>query len=229
MESGAVIAVTLQAADQGDTTTFSTTLGEAGETIAELAKREAAIAPEQKPEVNVASIEEVVADKGYHSGPVVVAVEKAGARTYIPEPKRQRRRWAGKTEEQKAVYDNRRRVKGRYGKRLLKKRGALLERSFAHCYETGRMRRVHLRGQENVLKRQLIHVGAFNLSLIFRLTLGAGTPRGLSNLRQALLCAFWGWMDAFQAALDRLQKRSWSLIRTNSKRARFMPSLTELR
>ncbi len=29
------------------------------------------------------------------------------------------------------------------------------------------MRRTHLRGHENILKRQLIHVGAFNLSLIF--------------------------------------------------------------
>ena len=34
----------------------------------------------------------------------------------------------------------------------------LVERSFAHCYETGGMRRCHLRGQENIWKRQLIHV-----------------------------------------------------------------------
>src|SRR4030095_10238697 len=88
--------------------------------------------------------------------------------------------------EQKAVYANRRRVKGSYGKRLLKKRGELIERSFAHCYETGAMRRVYLRGRENVLKRQLIHVGAFNLSLVFRQNLGAGTPRELRN-RQARL------------------------------------------
>jgi hypothetical protein len=62
--------------------------------------------------------------------------------------------------------------------------GGLLERSFAHCYETGGMRRTHLRGRENILKRQLIHVCAFNLSLIFRLTLGACTPREQRN-RQA--------------------------------------------
>jgi transposase len=213
MESGAVIAVTLQAADQGDTATVLETLSEAGATIAELAKREAGIAPEQKPQVSVNSIEEVVADKGYHSGPTIVAIEQAGARTYVPEPKRGRRKWAGKVDEQKAVYDNRRRVKGRYGKRLLKKRGELIERSFAHCYETGGMRRVHLRGSENVLKRQLIHVGAFNLSLIFRLTLGAGTPRGLHNLGKALLFAFWSWIGAYQATLDRSLKPSWLLFR----------------
>src|SRR5215475_7029727 len=59
--------------------------------------------------------------------------------------------------------------------------GELIERSFAHCYETGGMRRCHLRGRQNILKRQLIHVGAFNLSLILRKLLGAGTPRELKN------------------------------------------------
>ena len=133
---------------------------------------------------------EIVADKGYHSSETVLAVQQAKARSYIPEPKRPRRKWAGKAAEQQAVYANRRRVKGSYGKRLLKKRGELIERSFAHCYETGAMRRVYLRGRENVLKRQLIHVGAFNLSLIFRQKLGAGTPRELRNLQPRLFLSF---------------------------------------
>ena len=113
----------------------------------------------------------------------------------MSEPKRPRRKWAGKADEQSAVYANRRRVTGNYGKKLLRKRGELLERSFAHCYETGAMRRVHLRGCENVLKRQLIHVGAFNLSLILRTILGAGTPRELRNRHLTLssvICAFVG-------------------------------------
>jgi len=103
-------------------------------------------------------------------------------RSYIPEKKQKgRRNWAGKAEEQQAVYANRRRVRGEYGKSLLRRRGELVERSFAHCYETGAMRRCHLRGQENIWKRQLIHVGAFNLSLILRQLLGAGTPREWKN------------------------------------------------
>lgn len=187
METGAVVAVTVQAADQGDTTTIKETLAQAGETIAELVEREAECAPSEKPQVNVSGIEEVVADKGYHSGAAVLALQQAPVRTYIPEPKRQRRKWAGKAAEQRAVYANRRRVVGRYGKQLLKRRGELIERSFAHCYETGAMRRVHLRGRENVLKRQLIHVGAFNLSLILRRLLGAGTPRELRNRQQGLI------------------------------------------
>jgi transposase len=72
-------------------------------------------------------------------------------------------------------------VRGEYGKSLLRRRGELVERSFAHCYETGGMRRCHLRGHKNILKRQLIHVGAFNLSLILRKLLGAGTPREWKN------------------------------------------------
>jgi transposase len=181
METGAVIAVTLQAADQGDTTTIKETLAETAENIAQLIEREAEKAPHAEPQVSLTPMTEIVADKGYHSGETVLAVQQAEARSYIPEPQRPTRKWAGKAAEQKAVYANRRRVKGSYGKRLLKKRGELIERSFAHCYETGAMRRVYLRGRENILKRQLIHVGAFNLSLIFRQKLGAGTPRELRN------------------------------------------------
>ena len=190
METGAVIAVTLQAADQGDTTTIHETLAEAGETVAELIEREAEKAPEAKPQVSINGVTEIVADKGYHSGKTVMALEQVEARTYIPEPRRRRRKWDGKAEEQQAVYANRRRVRGSHGKQLLKKRGELLERSFAHCYETGAMRRTHLRGRENILKRQLIHICAFNLSLIFRLTLGAGTPRELQNRQAKLVSAF---------------------------------------
>ena len=157
---------------------------EAVENVACLIEREAEKAPEEQPRVSLTSVVEVVTDKGYHSSETVLVVQQAQARSYISEPKRQRRKWAGKEAERRAVYANRRRVKGSYGKRLMKKRGELIERSFAHCYETGAMRRVYLRGSENILKRQLIHVGAFNLSLIFRQNLGAGTPRELAN-RQA--------------------------------------------
>jgi transposase len=147
-----------------------------------------------------------VADKGYHSGRTVVALGQAQVRTYIPEPKRGRRHWDGKAEEQQALYGNRRRVQGNHGKQLLKKRGELIERSFAHCYETGGMRRTHLRGRENILKRQLIHVGAFNLSLIFRLTQGAGAPRELRNRRRNLISAFM-WL---QIALNALGEAAGS-------------------
>ena len=179
LETGAVLAVTLQEADHGDTTTVVETLAQAGENAAELLETEAA---NRKPQMHLQGIEEVIADRGYHSGAVLVGMKEAEVRTYIPEKKQQgQRHWEGKHDQQQAVYANRRRVNGAYGKRLLRKRGERIERSFAHCYDTGGMRRTHLRGHKNILKRLLIHVGAFNLSLIFRLLLGAGTPRELRN------------------------------------------------
>ena len=177
-----MLAVTLQSADKGDTTTLDETLCEAGMAVAEQVGREAELRPDDKPNVNLDGIEEAVTDKGYHSGAVVKRMKAYGVRSYIPEKKpKGRRNWAGKPAEQQAVYANRRRVRGAYGKSLLRRRGELVERSFAHCYETGAMRRCHLRGRDNILKRQLVHVGAFNLSLILRKLLGAGTPRELRN------------------------------------------------
>ena len=198
LDSGAVVAVTLQGADQGDTTTVQETLCDAGMAVAELIGREAEQRPAEKPQVHSQGIEEVVADKGYHSGKVLQEMKAAGVRSYIPEKKQVgRRNWEGQAAEQKAVYDNRRRVRGDYGKSLLRRRGELIERSFAHCYETGGMRRTHLRRHKNILKRQLIHVAAFHLSLILRQLMGAGTPREWSNrgglliLRLFLLLRCW--------------------------------------
>src|SRR5438445_520771 len=139
LQTGAVLAVPLQEADQGDTTTIVETLVQAGENVAELIGTEA---PDQKSQVHLQGIEEVVTDKGYHSGMVLVEMKGAEVRTYIPEKKpKGHRHWEGKREQQQAVYANRRRVNGAYGKRLLRKRGELIERSFAHCYDTGGMRR----------------------------------------------------------------------------------------
>jgi transposase len=194
LDTGAVVAVTLQPADKGDTSTLDETLSEAGQAVAELAGHEAELRPEDRPQVNLKGIEELVADKGYHSGAALRRVKSYGVRSYIPEKKQKgKRHWEGKAEEQRAVYNNRRRVQGEYGKSLLRRRGELVERSFAHCYETGGMRRCHLRGRENILKRQLAHVSAFNLSLVMRKLLGAGTPRGwkeraVKSILRVFLC-----------------------------------------
>ncbi len=182
LDTGAVVAVTLQAADLGDTTTIEETLAEAVVAVAELVVREADLHPDEEPQVNVEGIEELVADKGYHSGAVLEQIKEKEVRTYIPEKKQAgKRHWKGKHGEQQAVYQNRQRVRGKYGKSLLRRRGERVERSFAHCYETGGMRRCTLHGRKNILKRLLIHVGAFNIGLAMRKMLGAGTPRELKN------------------------------------------------
>jgi transposase len=201
LDTGAVVAVTLQEADKGDTTTLDVTLCEAGESVTELAVREAELRPQTTPKVNLKSIEEMVADKGYHSGAVLEQVQARKVRSYIPERQQKgQRKWEGKASQQKAVYANRRRVQGNYGKSLLRRRGELVERSFAHCYDTGGMRRTHLRKHGNILKRQLIHVAGFNLSLIFRQLLGAGTPREWNDRVKGLVLFLLG---LFTRRLDR--------------------------
>ena len=181
LTTGALLAMTLQPA------TIHQTLE-----VAQAAARE----------VNEQGVEEVVADKGYHSGAVLTELHEQEVRSYIPEPERGRRKWhgEGKPEEQKRTYENRRRVRGDRNKRLQKLRSELTERSFAHLYETGGMRRVHLRGRNNILKRLLVHGAAFNLSLILRKTLGVGKPRRLQGLCLEIRTLFarlflWLWME----------------------------------
>ena len=183
MDTGAVVAVTLQGADLGDTTTVQETLAEAGTTVAELIEREADTRPAEEPQVHLGGIEEVVADKGYHSGPALLEMKAGAVRTYIPEKKQTgKRHWVGKEDQRDVVYANRQRLQRAKGKRLLQKRGELIERTFAHCYDTGGMRRTHLRKHHNILKRLLIHIAGMNLGLLLRSTYGIGTPRGLQGL-----------------------------------------------
>src|SRR2546425_1101564 len=102
-------------------------------------------------ELHRAPVSEVVADKGYHSNDTLETLASEGVRSYISEPDRGRRRWKDKAPAREATYQNRRRNRGARGQRLRKKRGEIVERTFAHVYETGAMRRVHLRGRENIL------------------------------------------------------------------------------
>jgi transposase len=203
LSSGALLAVTLQGADQGDTTTIHQTLAEAGEAVAELIEHEAVTAPMEQPKVNLGGIEEAVADKGYHSGAVLQDLHESDCRSYIPEPERGPRKWEGKADEQKQVYANRRRIRGARSKQLQRKRSELTERSMAHMYETGGMRRVHLKGRDNILKRLLVHAGGFNLALIMRKLVGIGKPR---RLQGAFACIF--------ACLGLLLLYAWSVLRT---------------
>jgi transposase len=192
LSSGAVVAVTLQAADLGDTTTMQETLQEA--------QVNAAL-------VNERGVEETVADKGYHSNQVLVDLHAEGIRSYIPEPERGARKWPGKQKEQQRVYANRRRMNGQRGKQLQKLRSELTERNFAHMYETGGMRRTHLRKRNNILKRLLFHAIGFNLALLLRERYGIGKPRTLQGFSDAILllriaiaalCA--GWMQSVEAS-----------------------------
>lgn len=177
LDTGAIVAVTLQGADAGDTTTIVETAIAAAEQVAE------AQADVEEPQ----ALEEIIADKGYHSNQTMVDLDAVGIRSYVSEPDRGRRDWSEAPEAQAPVYANRRRIRGRRGRRLMRQRGERIERSFAHLYDTGGMRRTHLRGHTNILKRLLVHAGGFNLGLVMRHLIGIGTPRGLQGRMAAAL------------------------------------------
>lgn len=185
METGAIVAVTLHGADEGDTATIPATVAEAGERIATVVAD--ADNDEVAKQMSVDGPREVVTDKGYHSRAVVSELTEWGVRTYCSEPNRGRQRWADQEREQQAVYANRRRIRGARGLRLLRQRGEKLERWNQHLYDRGGMRRVHLRGRENILKRLVVHSGAANLGLLMRKLFGKGTPRGLAGRRQTTI------------------------------------------
>jgi len=120
----------------------------------------------------------------------VLDIRTLGVRTYISEPERGRQHWIDQDAQREAVYGNRRRIHGDRGQQLMRRRGELLERPNAHLYNTGRMRRTHLRHHRNILKRLLVHAAAANLGLWMRTLTGLGAPRGLQG-RVAAALAFW--------------------------------------
>jgi len=167
LDTGAVVAAELHPADEGDPTTLFKTLAAAE---ANLEAVDAAPTAE-----NPAAC---VADKGYHSRAVLKALDDSLWKTRIAEPKQKGfSRWHGDEAAQRAVTNNRVRLKSGVAREAFKRRAEIVERSFAHNLDRGGMRRTWLRGRENVHKRYLLHVAGHNLSLLMRQLIGAGTPR----------------------------------------------------
>jgi transposase len=216
METGAIIAVTTHGGAAADTATVEATVIEAGAAVAELVTAEP---PEDKYQVHPGGVEEVVADKGYHSNEVAAGLSELGVRTYIAEPDRGRRKWAGKQAEKEAVYGNRRRIRGERGKRMQRQRGEKIERNFAHQFDTGGMDRLYVRGIENVHKKLLIQAAACNLALLMRSIYGAGKPRAAHDQSVeaifailALIRALESVWEACWANTDELPRQAHRLV-----------------
>lgn len=237
METGAVLAAEIYAANTGDTSTITPSLEKARANIAVATTSEAKEVsrrsdddhpPPAPPATSTGSAPaagaegtssssssrreiEVVGDKGYHKAELLRDLGRAQYRTYISVPKANGPyRWVdkGRLYTQQAYYNNRARVTRAKGKALLRRRGELLERSFAHVCETGGHRRVRLRGRENVRKRYLIQVAAMNLGLVLRAMLGQGTPRGAAEARKGPLCVLLvlgALVAAVRGLVDRLR------------------------
>ena len=207
LETGAILSVTVQEASEGDSATLPATLTMAAEQVE-------AVQP-----AGGAEVEEVVADKGYHSDATLVALDEIGVRSYVSEPERGRRCWqdkktgetpAEKRAAQKALYGNRRRIRGDRGRRLQRRRGELVERPFAHQYETGGLRRVWVRGHENVRKRVLIQAAGCNLGLLLRQLTGVGTPRSLQGRALSAICGLIGRLTALWGRLTASWDFQWT-------------------
>ena len=171
LESDLILAAEIRPADHGDSQTMVDSVLKAQENL-------------QQAEIET-QIEEIAADKGYHSAGTIELCDALGLRTYLPEPKHAHDRvWTDKSPElQRAVYENRRRMKRAKGKRLGRLRSERVERSFAHVCDSGGMRRSWLRGLVDVTKRYLIAAAAHNLGRILRRLFGVGKPKTLQGLR----------------------------------------------
>ena len=174
IETSVVVAATIFPADQGDAQSLPETIEQTEENLR-------SVDPDK-------AIVSVVTDKGYHKAALINDLYwDEGITTYIPERKSsQRRKWNGDERRCRAFHANRRRCRSGYGKWLMRQRAAIVERVFAHLLETGGLRRIHLRGRENIQKRYLVHVLAYNLSVLMRAIIGAGCPRSAGDLKALL-------------------------------------------
>jgi transposase len=199
MQTGAIVAVTTHGGAVADTATVEGTVIEAGVAVAGLIATET---PEGKQEVHPGGVQEVVADKGYHSNHVAVGFSEINVRTYIAEPERGARNWEDRQAEKEAVYANRRRIRGERGKRLQRQRGEKIERNFAHQFDSGGMDRLYVRGLENVHKKLLIQAAACNLALLMRSVYGAGKPRAAHDRVVKAVFAILAFLQAMESGSE---------------------------
>src|SRR4051794_5863968 len=180
LDTGAIVAAEIHLADRGDTATLPETLGAAEANLAAVDVAPTAEDPS-----------ELIADKGYHSRGGLKDLGDGVWKSRIAEKKAAGvHRWRGDEAARRAVYNNRARLRSGVAKEAFKLRAELVERSFALTLDRGGMRRAWLRGGENLRKRYLVHVAGYNLGLIMRLLVGAGTPREFLARAAASVLAF---------------------------------------
>ena len=174
LDTGVIVAAPIRPADNGDTTTLPGTLEATERNLARVGLAPTSAAPCV-----------LVGDKGYHSREGLKRLNGGIWKTRIAEPKPANGylRWQGDAAARQAVYANRARLRSGVGRDAMRRRGEMVERSFAHVLDRGGMRRAWLRGRENVHKRYLIHVAGFNLGILMRALFGAGTPKEASSAR----------------------------------------------
>ncbi len=211
METGAILAAEVYPADAADSATLTSSLHSARDRVEDIEEQSddedddpPGASSEDPPTEPTDTQTELIADKGYHKAELLLELKEDGYRSYIPERlQRGRRRWTDKRGNLRAAdafHQNRARCRRPKGKGHQRKRGEILERSFAHVCETGGQRRTRVRSRRKVTKRYLISVAAANLGLVMRSLHGYGTPRGLIEavcgslaVILSLLRSIWRW------------------------------------
>ena len=214
METGVIVAVTTHGGAAADTATIRETVMDAAIAVADLIAEKT---PEGEYEVHPDGVQEVVADKGYHSNEVALGLAEMDVRTYIAEPDRGPRNWNGKAAEKAAVYGNRRRIQGDRGKRLQRQRGERIERNFAHQFDTGGLDRLYVRGKENVHKKFLIQAVACNLALLMRSTFGSGKPRAAHDAVVDAILTFLAVIKAVEDLFTPWSANSYDEVRVSRR------------
>jgi hypothetical protein len=195
LESEAIVAATVTFADKSDPQSAPVTLS-----LAEANRVLAGSATE---------IEEAVMDKGYHDNDLLAGLAQRGVRTYIPERRQKGRCWTDKPVAQEEAYRaNRRRVRGKKGRRLNRWRSERCERTFAHVCEAGGGRRTWLRGQTNVSKAYTLKCAAYNLGLLLRKVWGMRKPRNADAGVWGGLLAGLEWLALAAVIVYRITTRS---------------------
>jgi transposase len=143
LDTGVIVAAPIHPADEGDTTTPVPTLEAAARNLGEVGLAPIAAEPCV-----------VVADKGYHSRERLKALEGGVWKTRIAEPEPPRATCAGHGDEdaRRAVHANRVRLRSGIGRETMRRRGELVERSFAHILDRGGMRRAWLMGGKPAIR-----------------------------------------------------------------------------
>jgi len=169
LDSDLIVAAEIRSATDGDAQTLADSVMQAQQNLRTIGSEQL--------------IEEVAADKGYHSADALELGRHLDFRTYIPEPKRTTDwTWTDKTPDHKrAVHGNRQRVRRRKGKQMQRRRSEVCERTFAHVCNSGGMRRTWLKGLIDVTKRYLVATAAHNLGRMLRTLFGVGKPRALQG------------------------------------------------
>jgi hypothetical protein len=192
LQTGAIVAAQVLAGDHRDCEQVSGRVIEAIVNVQE-AKGDGEALPET-----------LTADKGYFALEEIGRLQELTLKTVISDPHRAQRRWDKLSPAQRQILDRAQRsVSSQYGKRLLRRRGQHIERSFAHALDAGGMRRATLRGLKNLNKRHQIAAACYNLSQLLRRLYGIGTPKQWRAFWLRLLALLAAWLPRFARTLTK--------------------------